>query len=447
MNRYSLLSTLLFIILFVAACQQSPRYAEPSTAIPFPTMTVGQRITGALGTPGIADVAIAGQANPATAAAINFQPTATPNTSDCPIESFDEDLGGLPPSRVAAIEAIRTFLNNGGTTENLRLEIIEEWDAFGDVGYLRDDIDLTGEGRGDLVIGYTAPGDVGTLLVFGCQDGRYNLLYEATADGIDPPELIHLGDINNNLPGEVVFARRICVDADFCELQIQMVAWSARAGGFVNLLGETLTTLDLPRMSDFDSDSVLELVIPLESNGTAETGPLRTGTNIYDWDGDLYLLSFIELNPPRYRIQVVQEGDKAFSSLDTQAAIRSYELAINPDAELGYWFNDGPETVISYGYYRLILAYAYAGNGGAVVEALTRMNDLFPRNEGETLDTAPVYVHLANVFVQALEETNQLNIGCQRVLDVIQQRDEAITLINRFGRSSPVYRELDLCPF
>lgn len=431
----------------MAACQQSPRYAEPPTAIPFPTMTVGQRLVGDLGTPSISNVSVAGQSNPATAIAMSNQPTPTPNTSECPEENFDADLGGLPGSRANAIEAIRIFLNNGGTTENLRLEIIEEWDAFGEVGYLRDDTDLTGEGQGDLVMGYTAPGDVGTLLIFGCQNGRYELLYEAIADGIAPPELVHLGDINNNLPAEVVFARRICVDADFCELQIQVVAWSARVGGFANLLGETLTTLDLPRMSDFDSDSVLELIVPLENNGTSETGPLRTGLNIYDWNGELYLLSFIELNPPRYRIQVVQEGDKAFANFDPESAIRSYEVAIDPDANLGYWFNDGAETVISYAYYRLILAYAYEGNGGAVVNTLTNLNDIFPREPEQVLDNLPVYVHLSNVFVQALEETNQLSIGCARVLDVIDVREEAITLVNRYGRASPVYRALDLCPF
>src|SRR5690606_14003285 len=137
------------------------------------------------------------------------------------------------------------------------------------------------------------------------------------------------------------------------------------------------------------NDEVVELVVSLTSNGTAATGPLRTGVNIYDWNGSEYVLSIVQLDAPRYYIQVVHEGDRAFSNLQMEDAISFYELALTEDFR--YWFNDGPINVISYAYYRLVLAHAYRGNGGAIIEALDRMRPNFARDEDGIL---PVYVEM-----------------------------------------------------
>ena len=163
---------------------------------------------------------------------------------------------------------------------------------------------------------------------------------------------------------------------------------------------DTVLTINTPELRDIDNDQVDELVISLDSTGTAATGPLRQGTNIYDWNGQLYVLSRIQLQAPTYRIQVIHEGDRLFSQQRMTGAIAAYELALE-DNDLRFWFNDGPINTISYAQYRLILAYAFLGDSGGIITTLDAMNSTFTLSEGETIEDLPVYVQMANAFVEA----------------------------------------------
>lgn len=430
---------MLLILLLSAACQSS-QIIRP-TEQPFPTMTVGQAVDGMLTTPQARPFSV-GNNDPLV---IVNRTTPTPDSSRCPTLDDQAQLGAFPSSRVAAIEALLQFLNEGGSVQRLQSEILSAWDAFGDNGYL-ETIDLTGEGTVEIVLGYVAPGDVGTLLIFGCQAGRYVQLHENNSDGIDPPSLLALTDINNRPPAEVVTVRRVCSDPEACELQTQMIGWNFAAGRFLNLLLDRVITLDVPQLRDIDSDQVDELVISLDQNGTAATGPLRRGTNVYDWNGELYVLSIVQLQDPDYRIQVIQEGDRLFSLQRMSEAIDAYTIALSND-ELRYWFNDGPINTITYAQYRLILAYAYLGSSAGIVETLTNMNTAFSLAEGETFADAPVYVQMANVFVETLSESGDLHASCLAVQAVITERETALGYINRYGNRSPIYTALDLCPY
>ena len=165
--------------------------SKPPTEIPFPTMTVGQRISGDLSTPNARSGILPNQAGDANSVLVN-RTTPTPDTSRCPFPDDGAELGDFPSSRVNAINTITQFLNDGGTVQRLQQEILTEWDAFGETGYI-ETIDLTGEGTVEIVLGYIAPGDVGTLLIFGCQAGQYLQLFEMISDGTAPPAIITLG--------------------------------------------------------------------------------------------------------------------------------------------------------------------------------------------------------------------------------------------------------------
>jgi len=437
----------LIMVVLAAACQPTvPTTNITSTEVLLPTMTLGQQIIGPLGTPGLRPDVV-NQVNPATAVALANRATSTPAYGNCPQESDTAELTDFPDARTSAVQAMLNFLNDGGPPDDLQEQILVDWQAFGEAGYFRDDVDFTGEGEAELVIGYIAPGDVGTLLIFGCEAGRYVQHYEAIADGNDPPQLIWMGEMNNNSHAEAVFASRQCSDAEFCEFQTQIISWSPQQGRFVNLLDETLLTLSIPSVRDTDNDQVSELVINLDSNGTSETGPLRTGVNIYDWNGATYRLSFFELDPPRYRIQLVHEGDKAFSRLEMGQAAQLYELALAEESDLRYWFNDGSETVLSYALYRLLLAYTFDNAGIQIVETLNRINNQFSLEEDQTVEDLPIYIQMAQRFADTMAITNNLNEACTEVRALINENSEALDLLNRYGNRSPSYSALDLCPF
>ncbi len=432
---------LIVLVMLLAACQ--PEIPAAPTSIPFPTMTVGQTLRGVL-TPAGAFAQNSALSNPATAIALSNRATPTPNYTACPATGNTLALAPLPQTITAANEALLIYLNSGGDTANLETALRQNWVALGETGYVRPH-DIIGKGTTDVLIGYTAPGDTGILSIFGCQDGRYVLRYTITADGNEAPQLIRVGDINRDFVPEIVFTRRVCEEDEACEFETQVIVWQAAQGRFINLLAEPLISLNIPTLNDIDNDEVQELVLTLNQRGNSATGPLRTGVNIFDWNGSAYVLSIIQLDPPRYRIQIIHQADRDFLRLDMPAALQLYQLALDtPD--LRDWFNDGRAVETSYALYRQLLIYAYLGDE-RLNDTLIRLNTDFPFAEGITLADLPPYVEMANVFLNEFTASANLNTACNVVQAVISQRPEALDLINRYGSRSPVYSALDLCPY
>jgi hypothetical protein len=350
-------------------------------------------------------------------------------------------LEARPQTVEEGVERLLRFFNQGGTTRDLNAALRLRWRQVGDPA--SPSADLLGGGQGAIIVAYRAPGDLGLLHVFACLDGRYRLIHSVNADGTEPPQVAFVGDMNASPPAELVISRRLCLSADDCELETQILAWDGAR--LVNLLDAPLRSLELPQARDVDQDGVLELVVNLTSRGNSRTGPLRTGVNIYDWDGSVYTLSIIQLDPPRFRIEVVHEGDKAFSRQDYAAAAEAYRLALE-DEGLRAWYNDETETVLSYALYRLILAYALTSDG-RINDALARLNAQFPLAPNADPAKLPPFVLMAYRWSDSYARSGDLHAACLDTLSIVQERPEVLRLLNRYGSRSPSYAALDLCPF
>ncbi len=411
-------------------------------------MTVGAELRAVLPEPppDLADAL----SSPATAVALANQPTPTPDFAGCPLPDAAVDLPEKPGAVDESHEQIRLYLARGGLVTRLQDALGTQWNALGEAGYVRQDADLTGEGSPEVVLAYMAPGDVGSLLVLGCADGTYALHHVATADGSAPPQVVALADLNADGRADLALASRRCDAADTCQYDLRILTWDGQIGRFTNLIDSELLSFDLPALRDVDNDRVQELVIEMNSSGTSATGPLRTGLHIYDWNGAIYTLSIIQLDPPRYRIQVLHEADRAFArrSMDDAAAL--YELALAGD-DLRSWFSDSTEALDSYALYRLLLVYLYLDDE-RWLDVFTRMNGRFlsaavGAASDDVLASLPVYVEMAYVFINSLEQGRSLRTACNEVLEVAEERPAALTQLNRYGSRSPRYEAIDLCPF
>lgn len=430
----------LAILFLTAACQPEIPAVRP-TVIAFPTMTPGQILRGFL-TP-VALRPVNPLSNPATVEALGNLATPPPDYTACPVQLAGVTLPEKPDNATAAAGALLDFLNTGGTAAALEAALRDVWQVTAETGYILQN-DLTASGAIDLIIGYVSPENTGTLLIAGCSDGRYVLRYQTTADGDAPPQIISLGDINRSFINDLVFARRVC-KGEACEFETQMIEWSRQRGRFVNLLNEPLISLNIPAVRDVDNDQVGELVLTLTSRGSSGTGPLRTGVNIFDWNGATYVLSIIQLDPPRYRIQVIHEADKAFFRLDMPAAANLYQQALD-NVELRDWFNDEARILISYIYYRQLLVYGYTGDV-RLSEVLAKLNSEYPTGETVSLFDLPPYVEMAYAFVTDLQNNQDLHRACLAVQAIIEERPSALQLLNRYGSRSPTYTALQLCPY
>jgi hypothetical protein len=432
---------LLILILLLAACQgdvPASNDAAP-TAIIFPTMTPGQVLRGPLPTVVALPLDGGNLSNPATAIALANRPTATPNYQACPASSADVVLNETPPTNPREIDdTLIRFLNDGGTAQAVEIALREAWDMLGDDGIVRADLDLTGEGTAEIILSYDAPQDGGTLAIFGCADGRYLTRYQTVVGSDSPPLLANTGDMNVDGRPDLLFAGQVCDEA--CQYITQLVTWDAARGRFINLLSGEIASDEVPSVEDLDADRVGEIVVRLNNPGNAETGPLRTGFTMYDWNGVVYTRSVTQLNPPRFRIQVIQQADAAIASGNTAEAIGLYELALN-DPSLENWHNDDQPILQSYVQYRLLLAYSDVEDPRRI-ELHASILQTYPDSAA-----APVYAELAKTFWNALQVTNNLHSACLEVQDIITTRQEALALLNRYGSRSPTYTSANVCPF
>jgi hypothetical protein len=313
---------LMILLLLLAACQgdTSASNSAAPTAVIFPTMTLGRVVRGPLPTVVTLPLDGGNLSNPATAIALANRPTATPNYQACPATSAEAVLDEARPTNPREIDdVLLRFLNDGGTVQSMETTLRDQWGVLGDDGVVRGDLDLTGEGTAEIILSYDAPQEGGTLAIFGCADGRYLTRYQSAVGGDDAPSILNTGDMNVDGRPDVLYAGHLCDES--CQYLTQLVTWDAPRGRFINLLSGEIASEEVPTVEDLDADRVGEIVVRLNNPGTAETGPLRTGFTMYDWNGVVYTRSVTQLNPPRFRIQVIQAADAAVAAGNTAEAI------------------------------------------------------------------------------------------------------------------------------
>jgi hypothetical protein len=440
-HQYLASGLVLAACLVLVGCQPNTGSEQnlPPTAIPFPTVTPGRVIQGVL--PEVAGLPLdgVGLSNPATAVALANMPTATPDYKTCP-GSGNAETPQTPTSGRMLLTGLLAYLSNGGSPASLN-DLMSGWGLLGKDGIVRTDVDYTGEGTPDILMSYKAPEDGGTVAILSCIAGQYMTLYQAITGG-DAPQILQIEDLNADNRPDIIYESYGCSSDDpkNCSYKTQVVTWVPQDGQFISLLNGPISSSQPITLKDVDNDRIQELVVRLTDTGNASSGPLRTGVNIYDWNGTSYVLSIVQLDAPQFIIQVVQEADSNFARQSMDKAIPLYEQALN-STTLRYWLNDEPTYIKSYIFYKLLLAQAYTDNKNLLTTFQTALAAYPDPNN------APVYVAMINSFWNGFQVTNNLHSACLEVQAIISARPEAVGLLNRYGSRSPAISAQDLCPF
>jgi len=440
-KRYSIPLLFALLILLGACRQEIPAPIAPSL-VPFPTPTMGYVLNGILPTPNaLAPDVIA----PATVVALANRGTPTPDGNACPPESATAQLEELPRGSNAIANEIARFLSAGGSLERLETALRNRWAILPQNGFIRNDIDLTAEGTPDIVMGLSIE-EGGFFLAIGCQDRAYRVFHQLVFQKTVAPQLLFAEDMNVALAPELVVTGRFCEnnDQNLCQYQTYILTWNASLGRMVNLLNLPLLTDELPEIVDSDNDLVDEVLVKLEYIGDINTGPLRTGRQIYDWNGTTYVLSILELDAPEYQIQVIQEADRNFLAGKMAQAIELYQLAYT-DEELRIWLRNEAPILESYILYRLMLAWASEGSPESAIVFERLRTDFALPIEGQPEITP--FMTLGQAFWEAYSQNNDISEGCEAVQAILPEAPLALSWMNRYGARNLGYVARDMCPF
>lgn len=444
------LLSLIGLMTLIAACQPTADPAPRLVITPFPTATPGRVIVGDILIVDEAALRDAGLLSPATVVAIAALPTPTPDLFTCPVPAGTARLERTPPTNdPILIEEIVRFLNAGGDAGTLGDTLRDQWGVLPDGGLIRADVDFTGEGVPEILLVYQNPSATFTLLILGCVAGEYRVLYEFTTQTDAPPQIIAVGDMNRDFLNDLLFAVQQCpldntgaVIADSCEYRTRLITWRGDAGRFVNLLNAEVLSARPPTIADIDDDEVSEIIVRLESVGTRETGPLRTGVHIYDWNGEEYLLSIVQLDPPRFQIQVIHEADRLVQRRNLVEALALYEQALAGEG-LRAWLPDERDALRAYTLYRLLITQVASQNPGQS-NTYGLILSAYPEPEN-----APIYIRMALAFYESYQTSANPTTACDAVRALLSRTpgNNAVSLLNRYGTRNPTYTPADLCPF
>ena len=430
-----LIATLILLILALAACQPEPEPAASPTVIPFPTATPGFQVAGLLPT------LDRNQSNPAF-----LQPaTPTPQGDICPPPSPLAEIGPQPETDEAIINEILRFLSSGGTLQALEATLQEDWGLFDANSTIRGDLDLTGDNSNEVIISYVGLETGGTLLIAACRNRRYTEAYRETSGQPTAPALLALGDINQNGLPDVFYSFEQCEtiadDDDLrCEYRSQVAAWQPSVTRFTDLISEGIMSNDPPELRDTDDDQIQEIFVRLGYIGDIATGPLRTGIQIYDWNGLEYVLSIVQPDPLTYQVQIIHEADRNFALRRMNESILLYQRALT-DEDLRIWLRNETPNLNAYATYRILLARTFNNEAEAAIvydRLLAEYGALEPR---------PPFVTLAETFWGAYQQAEDLSVACRNVRDQLELEPDAVDFLNRYGERNPTYEISDLCPF
>ncbi len=345
---------------------------------------------------------------------------------------------------------INEFLSSGGSVPFL-YSILQTWGAASDdVGMATDAYDLTGDGVYEVLVSLSDPFNAevapqpGQLFAFGCYQGNYRLLYASDyGPGYGLPSLLYVGDMNADGGPEAVYFQQRCQSGS-CVQAAQVISWSAPNDGFLTLNVDTVGAADGRfSISDLDGDRIMEIMIQGGGiSASVTSGPPRTSTTVWDWNGTNYVRALTQLDPPLFRIHMVHDADLALASGEGLEAIRLYREALeNP--RLGTWQVPNEQLMLrGYALYKLMVAYAFMEEDGAALDVHSTLMDEHPAQY-----PSHVYAQVGDMFWQVFQSTHNLHTACLAAAEVVSTNPQTVLFLNSYGPANRTYQIPDICPF
>lgn len=369
-------------------------------------------------------------------------------------------------------EIIVQYLSAGGPPTILEATL-RAWGAVAEFGGLvRADRDFTADGVPEVLVLVLDPDHVedrprpGQLLIFGCEERAYRLLYQSGYALDQGAPVIHSADdINSDYVNDLVYSIETC-GTQVCYREVVAVGWKLALGNFDNLLAqEVIEALAEVVVSDVDEDGIIEISVTSGIIDNPAAGPQRQVTTIYRWDGTFFVVGEVIRSPVEYRIHLIHDGDAALRATDYEAAIDFYREAIDDNRLRSWTYPNEDLHLKAYAQYRIMLAQVLKGSITAAQAAHDRLlNEYLPPTptplpegtEGQPPTATPPFggekpgiefARIADFFWRDFAVNRDLRRACDVVLGYVRATPRAYEVLNSFGFANPTYTAEDMCPY
>ena len=409
-------------------------------------LPVGDQAAVSLVTPTISTRGVA----PLPSETLPLPPTPIPDASGPLCLPFQEGIV-LPDSEFTAIPgAILDFLNNGGSIATLDEALYQKRIANQPVAV--GAMDLTGDGKQDVAVSIFDPASpltppAGKLLVYGCQEGVYRMLYQqVSAEGSGAPGIRYLQDLNGDGIAELVVGSPTC-GASTCFEEVDILGWTGT--GFEDFLVGSTIEIPAPviNLLDPQADGVYDLEISGGGFGSAGAGPQRSQSTVWSYNPATARWQDPQrrLESSNYRIHVLQDADQAALEHHFEQALKDYSRVLD-DASLIDWLEPELEkpNLAAYALFKIALTHILMSQADQAQAAFDRQIADYPSGA-----VGYPYVELARVFQEAFTAGGVSN-GCAaaRQFAVDHPQEILVPLGSAiFGYANPDYSPQEICPW
>jgi hypothetical protein len=352
------------------------------------------------------------------------------------------------------VRAALDYLNAGGSVDLLS-GILRAAGRAPNAGQPVLSLDINGDAWLDLAVGFVDPIAPrasahfhlrpkvqppwhGWAVILLCQAGQFVLADPALeAPGATP--VLHLAaDLTRDGVSDLLLGWETC-GAHTCHQELEAVTAAASTLARTRLE----PTLDLP----YPAVQLLadgRLAVTGTGIASAGAGPFRQITRAWSWEAGqrVFVVDSETMEPPRYRIHALLDGEAASRSGDWQLALDLYHRVATDDALLD-WAD--PETeranLTGYSMYRSIVAYASQGDLGDARVAYGIL-----QNQYLDGSTGRAYADLATAFWEAYTLAGDLELGCREARAFAESHRAEILDPLFFGYANPTFTAGDVCP-
>jgi hypothetical protein len=373
-------------------------------------------------------------------------------------------------------EAVLSFLNKYGAEVLVNYERSAGTTAEEEIAFR----DFTNDGVPELALRLTVNIASTTFDIYGCKDGKYEVLLSIPSNGLGyAPILFSIEDNNKNGIPELTILTGFLSQGGH---SFDVYEWDGEK--FVAILSPFyqndpdskylwVEASGEIHYVNIDNDILNELIldsgVPVWE--TYWSGlPWRNKITYYKWNGQIYSPYKIEFAQPEFRFQAIQDGDLAFSQQEYDKALSLYQEAIFSDKLKGYspeirdnlraqWdanFGTTPtptpypivldeyRKLAAYAYYRILLLHLVQGSE---LEAASTYNTLQEKFDNDQY-TRP-YVEMATAFWDVYQSTHKMYDGCAAAIQYAVEHPEILIPLGSdyHGAQAKIYKPEDVCPF
>ena len=404
-------------------------------------------------------------------------------TLEIPKVPYEAPLGYSYP------EAILDYLNAGGSPKILKshLELDTRFWA---------EKDLTGDGVPEILVSIIG------LNIFVCNNGQYiNSLFVPLAYAPMAPTILAIQDMNLDGIPELVLEDEIfsagvrmykIYEWDGKEFQsliwpeTELYIWfTSRKGQAMNWYGywepnylspfsEIAGIASTASIEDIDGNGTQELIIHNQVPPERHRGisPWRATTDIYKWNGVIFMWDQVEIESPIYRFEAVQDGDRMLLLGEYQKALELYQAVVSSN-RLYAWslenfeqqlyalnqftptptpipvIQDEYDNLVAYAYYRIMLLQTIQADSVSAQATYETLQAKFPDGtQGQR------FAKMAAEFWKEYQSSKNLGEACLKVIQYAEEhKHDIFTHLGNteqdtsHGTQSHYYTPWDMCLF